>query len=54
MSRAEHCDILERLAKDAADITLKLYDHEHAVDKLNAAITALEIAGAIPKKVRVA
>lgn len=54
MSRAEHQNILERLAKAAADITLRIYAHEHAVDKLNAMITALEIANFIPKKVRAA
>lgn len=54
MTRATHYNILERLSKEAWDITLKPNAHQHAVDKLNAVITALEIAGAIPKKVRVA
>jgi len=54
MSRAEHQNILERLSKEAQDITLKIYAHEHAVDKLNALIDALQIAQIIPKIVRIA
>lgn len=54
MSRAEHQNILERLSKEARDITLKVYAHERAVDKEQALIKALEIANFIPKKVRVA
>lgn len=54
MSRSEHYLVLERLSKDAQDITLKVYAHEHAVDKLNALIDALQIARIIPKIVRFA
>jgi hypothetical protein len=48
MTRSNYYKILERLSADALDMLFTLDQHEHAVEKLNAFITALEVGRIIP------
>lgn len=51
MTRADYYELLHRLSQDIVN-AVSSQQYDHAVGKMNALITAMEIANLIPKKGR--